>query len=275
MSSQPRAFFALDLGSATTSAALLGHVGGRWRLVAHTSAPSNLDLEDLLYDLVQRVERTDPSLLAEIASGREGDADFYVADWPRLAARSTPRRHIAVLAGSRRQRRRLEETAQRAGWIVEGGSADQDDPVALTRLLMSAKTKTVLLGADHSPGGDEKRHLPELAALVAAATRLRPELTVILAGGAAAFESQFAVDSDAVPVPAVQTSAAAASDARPSDGASVDGAAKDGQSKRPGHAPEPIAVFDDTADPESAGDSATADDRGPGVGRRHGDRRGH
>jgi hypothetical protein len=51
-----------------------------------------------------------------------------------------------------------------------------------------------LLGADRSPGGDEKRNLPELAALVAAARHLRPELTVILAGGAAAFESSFTED---------------------------------------------------------------------------------
>ena len=54
----------------------------------------------------------------------------------------------------------------------------------------------MLLGADHSPGGDEKRHLPDLAALVAAATRSRPELTVVLAGGAAVYESVFATQAD-------------------------------------------------------------------------------
>ena len=222
--------------------------------MAHVSAPATLDLEDLLRDLVRRVELTDPTLLAEIASGREGEVAFYVDDWPRLTSCSTPLRHIAVLAGSRRQRRRLEETALRAGWLVQGGSADQDDPVALTRLLMSANTTTVLLGADHSPGGDEKRHLPELAALLAAATRLRPELTVILAGGAAAFESQFAITGDA---DLEIASAAAAPVLPPADGASaVDAAGKDDQSKRPGHAPEPIAVFDETADPEAAADGA-------------------
>ena len=33
MTSEPRAFLALDTGAATTVAALIGRVGGRWRLV--------------------------------------------------------------------------------------------------------------------------------------------------------------------------------------------------------------------------------------------------
>jgi hypothetical protein len=79
---------------------------------------------------------------------------------------------------------------------VVGGSADEDDAVVLSRLLLSTETSAVLLGADHSPGGDEKRHLPDLAAIVAAATRSRPELMVVLAGGAAAYEDQFTTLAD-------------------------------------------------------------------------------
>jgi hypothetical protein len=201
VTSQPRAFFAIDHGSATTSAALLGYVGHRWRLIAHTSAPCAGDVEALLAGLLNQISHTDRALLDEIAAG-EGGADevdirAFVATWPRLVARTTPQRRIAVLAGSRRQRRRLEESALRAGWLVAGGSADEDDPVVLSRLMLSPTTNAVLLGADHSPGGDEKRHLSDLAALVAAATQLRPELTVILAGGAAAFEMAFASSGDA------------------------------------------------------------------------------
>ena len=205
MTSQPRAFFAIDHGSATTSAALLGHVGGRWRLISHTSAPSSVDVEALLTGLLNQIRQTDRALFDEIAADEiavgeiradEADTRTYVATWPRLNARTTPPRRVAVLAGSRRQRRRLEECALRAGWLVASGSADEDDPVALSRLMLSPTTNAVLLGADDSPGGDEKRHLPDLAALVAAATRLRPELTVILAGGAAAFEMAFASSED-------------------------------------------------------------------------------
>ena len=199
MTSQPRAFFALDLGSATTSAALVGHVGGRWRLIAHTSAPACLDVEGVLVGLLSRIELTDPELLAGLAGVERPTVTTLVATWPRLEARTTPPRRIAVLAGSRRQRRRLEEAALRAGWLVSGGSADEMDLVALSRMVLSARTAAVLLGADRSPAGDERRHLPDLAALAAAAKRLRPELTVILAGGAAAFESTFAGATDAGP----------------------------------------------------------------------------
>jgi hypothetical protein len=196
VTSQPRAFFALDFGSATTSAALIGYVGGRWRLIAHTAAPCHVDLDSMLVGLVARVGLTDPEMLTEMGADDRPDVPNLVATWPRLEARTTPRRRIAVLAGSRRQRRRLESAALRAGWLVVGGSADEDDAVVLSRLVLSTETSAVLLGADVSPGGDEKRHLPDLAALVAAATRSRPELAVVLAGGAAAYESLFAVPTD-------------------------------------------------------------------------------
>lgn len=197
MTSQPRAFFAVDLGSATTSAALVGHIGDRWRLIAHTAAPASTDVEGMLAGLLDQIQLTDPELVAELAASETPEVAALVATWPRLEARTTPERRIAVLAGSRRQRRRLEEAALRAGWSVIGGSADEDDAVALGRLVLATRTQAVLLGADRSPAGDERRHLPDLVALVAAARRLRPELTVILAGGVAAYESAFSEAPDA------------------------------------------------------------------------------
>jgi hypothetical protein len=183
---------ALDCGSSTNSGAVLGHVGGRWRLIAHAAAPSHIDPETLLASLLTRLGETDPEMLEDMGAAG-ADAATLVATWPRLVAKTTPERRIAVLAGSRRQRRLLETAALRAGWLVVGGSADEDDPVALGRLALAPDTDAVLLGADRSPAGDEKRHLPELAALVAAITRSRPELAVVLAGGAAAYESAFSM----------------------------------------------------------------------------------
>ena len=212
MTSQPRAFFALDFGSATTSVAVLGHVGGRWRLIAHTAAPCYFDVDAMLIGLLTKVGATDPEMLAQLSAEQNLDIPTLVATWPRLIARTTPQRRIAVLAGSRRQRRRLETAALRAGWLVVGGSADEDDAVVLSRILLSTETSAVLLGADHVPGGDEKRHLPDLAALVAAATRSRPELTVVLAGGAAAFEAEFATHADAQSGGEMATEAADADD---------------------------------------------------------------
>ena len=175
--------------------------------------PCSVDVEALLAGLLNQIRQTDRALLDEIAAAGEGVTDKldirdFVATWPRLIARTTPQRRIAVLAGSRRQRRRLEECALRAGWLVAAGSADEDDPIELSRLMLSPMTNAVLLGADHAPGGDEKRHLPDLAALVAAAAGLRPELSVVLAGGAAAFEMAFASSGDV-------RSTAAASDTVP------------------------------------------------------------
>jgi hypothetical protein len=195
VTSQPRAFFALDFGAATTSVALVGHVGNRWRLIAHAAAPASVDVENLIAAQLSGVAAADPDLFAEL-SGRPSapkkpDLATPAGTWTRLTAHSTPPRRIAILAGSRRQLRRLEEIALNAGWLVAGGSADEDDHVELSRLAFDGENTAVLLGADHSPGGDERRHLPDLAALVAAAARVRPELTVVLAGGAAAHELAF------------------------------------------------------------------------------------
>jgi hypothetical protein len=254
VTSQPRAFFAIDHGSATTSAALLGHVGGRWRLIAHTSAPCTVDVEALLAGLLNQIRHIDRALFGEIAAGEDGadevDTRAFVATWPRLIARTTPPRRMAVLAGSRRQRRRLEESALRAGWLVVGGSADEDDPVALSRLMLSPTTNAVLLGADHSPGGDEKRHLSDLAALVAAATQLRPELTLILAGGAAAFEMAFASSGDAQSTATAPDTAPPVAPGMPDKGP--------GQTKIAAM----VAPFEETTGEEEDTETAEAEDAG-------------
>lgn len=218
MKRQPRAFFALDFGSATTSAALIGRVGTHWRLVAHAAAPASTPLDLQLCDLLDKVQVADADLLASLTSGSDLDGQpdtaALASTLPRLEARSSPPRRIAVLAGSRRQRIQLEAAATRAGWLVVSGSADEDDPVTLSRLALSPNVAAVLLGADHSPSGDERRHLPMLAALVAAADRCRSELTVVLAGGAGVHEAAFpeAYGRAVVALPGGSSSTSAASD---------------------------------------------------------------
>ena len=267
MTSQPRAFFALDYGSATTSGAVLGHVGGRWRLIAHAAAPSHVDFDAVLIGLLSQVGRADPEMLTEMGGGKRPNIPALVATWPKLEARTSPQRRIAVLAGSRRQRRRLETAALRAGWLVVGGSADEDDPVVLSRLVLSIETNAVLLGADRSPGGDEKRHLPDLAALVAAAATYRPELTVVLAGGAAVYESEFPVLPDAQPGRELKTEPSlAATEGEPVDDAlppTTDKAAA--QTKRPPRKADEAAGADELTEaaapagaPEAAGEAEAA-----------------
>ncbi len=204
-------------------------MGGRWRLIAHASAPEHIDGDAILTRLLTQIGQTDSGMLTDMGVAG-ADIPMAVATWPRLVARTSPERRIAVLAGSRRQLRRLESAAIRAGWLVVGGSADEDDPVALSRLALFPETAAVLLGADRSPGGDEKRHLPELAALVAAVTRSRPELAVVLAGGAAAYESVFAAVTEPWAVPSVYEPAATAV-VRDGDDVTTTGDKEAGQSK--------------------------------------------
>jgi hypothetical protein len=201
-SQQPRAFFALDSGSATTSVALIGHVGGRWRLVGQTSTPRGVDADTLIAGLLRRIHAGDPDLLGDLGAPLPPDPEALAATWPRFTSSTSPPRRIAILAGSRRQRHRLESVARRSGWRVVSGSADDTDVIELERLILSRETQAVLLGADRSPAGDERRNLPDLAEMVAAATRSRPELTVVLAGGAAAYESVFFDPGMAAPPPA-------------------------------------------------------------------------
>jgi hypothetical protein len=205
-SQRPRAFFALDLGSATTSVALIGHVGGRWRLVGHTSTPRGLDSDALLTALLERIHAADPDILEDLGAPPPLDLETLAAAWPRITSSTTPPRRIAILAGSKRQRHKLESVARRSGWRIVAGSADDTDILELERLILSRETQAVLLGADGSPAGDERRNLPDLAEMVAAATRLRPELMIVLAGGAAAYESVFFAPGMAAPPPPEATS---------------------------------------------------------------------
>jgi hypothetical protein len=128
----------------------------------------------------------------------------------------------------------------------------------------------VLLGADGSPGGDEKRHLPDLATLVAAATQSRPELAVVLAGGAAAYESVFAALDNAPPsveatpvssdVTATRTAPAAGSGVDPVDPAEK-GTAQAKKVSKKAVAPEGAATPDDVSSAGAADDANATDSR--------------
>ncbi len=184
MTSEPRAFFALDLGAATAAAALIGHLSGRWRLMATAAAPVDVPLGPLLEALVERVREADPEALTAVAP-TEADREVPPEAWPRLVARSTPPARLAVLSGGRRQRALLERAARRAGWRVSGASLDETDGLGLARLALGTDVRAILLGAADPPGADERSAIPELVALAVAVTRRRPDLQVILAGALA------------------------------------------------------------------------------------------
>jgi hypothetical protein len=174
----PRAFLALDLGAATTSATLVARVRHRWRLIGSLAMPAAIDLEAVIGLLLDRSAKADPQLADSLGfAGRRSGAML-----PRLIARSAPPQELIAIAASDRAVDRLEDAAIRTGWRVRGLSPDSIDPLAMTAAILDPGIDTVLLGAGEPPGPDERRAIDDVAALVAAAAMRRPELTVLLAG---------------------------------------------------------------------------------------------
>ena len=180
MTSEPRAFIALDIGAATIAAALIGRVGGRWRLVGSIAMPSGADVEAVVSVLGDRALDADPSLGAGLDLRRGGAGDL-----PRLEVASRPPRRLAVVAASERAIAPLVATASRSGWHTVSASAESIDPLAMSALLLDARLSGILVGAGEPPAAHERRALGEMAALVAAVAERRPELVVVLAGGMA------------------------------------------------------------------------------------------
>jgi hypothetical protein len=185
VTSDPRAFLALDLGAATSSAALIGRVAHRWRLIGSLAVPSSSSADGLVIELIRRAGAADPALAAAIGlTDDDGtfDAARLAAELPRLVARSAPPRTILVCAVSTRARAPLVKAARRTGWRTQEASLDETDALQLTMRLLDPAVDVVLVGAGDPPGADERRGLGELGAIVAGAVARRPDLTVVLAG---------------------------------------------------------------------------------------------
>ena len=181
MTTIPRALLAIDAGAATTSVALLGRPGDRWRLLGNLAAPAGADVEALAEILAARLLAADPRMAADLEVARE-----RVTDLPRLEARSRAPGTLAVLGASRRAVMLLEAVAARTPWRVRSASPESHDPREMTELALRSDVSVVLVGAGDPPGPDERGWLDDLAGLVGAATRRRPELRVVLAGPVAA-----------------------------------------------------------------------------------------
>ncbi|HVL54164.1 MAG TPA: hypothetical protein VM344_07860, partial [Vitreimonas sp.] len=189
MTGDPRAFFALDLGAASTSAALIGRVAGRWRLLGAACYPASVPADAIVEAVVERFATADPELAAELDV-------VAAAGWTRLTATSIPPTGLATVAVSERALVPLVSAASRSGWRVRPGSAERLDPLAMTSLLLEPDIRAVLVGAGEPPGADERGTLGDLAALVAAVAQRRPELTVILAGAMAEQSPRFEASPD-------------------------------------------------------------------------------
>lgn len=177
MTTAPRALLAIDAGSATTSVALLGKPGDRWRLIGAISAPAGTSPDALAEILATRLVAADLGLADHV-----GVTPPAVADLPRLVATSQPPKTLAVLGASRRAVGLLEAVAARTPWRIRSASPESHDPREMTELALRPDVSAVLVGASDPPGPDERGWLDDLAGLVGAVARRRPELRVVLAG---------------------------------------------------------------------------------------------
>jgi hypothetical protein len=173
----PRALLAIDAGSATTSVALLGKPGDRWRLLGAISAPAGTPPDALAEILATRLVAADLGLADHVEVSTPA-----VADLPRLVATSQPPKTLAVLGASRRAVGLLEAVAARTPWRIRSASPESHDPREMTELALRPDVSAVLVGASDPPGPDERGWLDDLAGLVGAVARRRPELRVVLAG---------------------------------------------------------------------------------------------
>jgi hypothetical protein len=186
MTGDPRAFLAIDRGAATTSAAIVGRVDGRWRLLGAIALPATTGPDAAIDRILSRVAGAAPDLAATFGIDPERPDEL-----PVVAVRSTPVRRMAVVAASERALAPLVAAASRSGWLTLGASAETTDPLAMTRLLLDHATDAILAGAGDPPGADERGALAELTALVAAAATRRPDHLVVLAGAMAEATTAF------------------------------------------------------------------------------------
>jgi len=196
VTSDPRASFALDLGSATSAAAVLGRINGRWRLLTAESSPAGIDPDDLLARLVARLIDADRALARQL-----GLRPASFAATPRLVARTAELPRLAILATSERERAAVERLAETAGWRSAGLSLESSEPVALARLALERDVAAVILAAGESPALDPKPAVAALATLGAALASRDPTRPLVLAGLLGTQAGRFAVDADGAPPP--------------------------------------------------------------------------
>ncbi len=182
MSNPTRVLATVDRGTATTSVALIGRPGGRFRLLGSTAGPSSVPAGALIERVRRHVASADPSLAKALRIDRKGSG----ADLPRLACETAPAPELAVIAATERVIQPLVAIAETAGWRVRPLVIEGAEILRVATALADRRVDAILAGAAEPPGGDERNLIGELGTLVAATTERRPDLVTVLAGGLAA-----------------------------------------------------------------------------------------
>jgi hypothetical protein len=168
------AFYTLDRGTVSTTAALIAPVDGRYRMVAAAAAPVGIDPESVLEDLAWRVARTDATLAGSMESWR---------DWSRLEVFTGPPPRAVLVAASPEAGVLLERAFSAAGWIIAArffGPAP--DVVELGEACLQPDAHAVVMGGREAAGEDEQVAAQQLWPRVASLARFRDDLAVIACG---------------------------------------------------------------------------------------------
>jgi hypothetical protein len=179
--------FALDLGAATASAALIGEIDGHRRLLASASLPAGVADDELIAHLLARFVAADPELAATLGAGAHA-----TWDWPRLVARSTPPPILAVLATTVREGMAVERVAGTAGWRTTGASLEADGPIELTRIALERQVDAIAVAAGEPTSREERATMAQLVAVADGIARRTPGPRIVHVG---------AVAAEAAPIP--------------------------------------------------------------------------
>lgn len=182
MSNPTRVFATVDRGTATTAVALIGRVGGRFRLLGASSGPAGIPVSALLERVRRRACAADDALADDLGLTLAGAA----GDVPRLECSTAAPPVLAVVAATRRVLRPLADVAARAGWRIQEVVIDGANILNVATSLADPRVDAILAGASEPPGADERSLIGELGTVVAATTERRPDLVTVLAGGLAA-----------------------------------------------------------------------------------------
>ncbi|HXX59774.1 MAG TPA: hypothetical protein VEI48_00620 [Candidatus Sulfotelmatobacter sp.] len=177
MAGDPLAFFTLDHGTASTAAALVAPVAGRFRLLAADAQPAGLPAEALLTRLVDRAVAHDEAALPDPASWRT---------WARLEVVTRPAPRVVLAGVDEAGLAAVSAAATGAGWRIAGRlRADRLDAVDATSASLASEVDLLVAAGPAQPSSHERGALADATALLRAACDRRPGVTALLAGGAA------------------------------------------------------------------------------------------
>lgn len=177
MAGDPLAFFTLDHGTASTAAALVAPVAGRFRLLAADVQPAGLPVEALLARLVDAAVATDAAALPDAGSWR---------GWAHLEVATRPAPRVVIAALDEPGLAAVGAAASGAGWRIVGRlRADHLDALEGTAACLGASPDLLVVAGPPEPTTRQRAAMSEVTALIRAAFERRPGFTCLLAGAAA------------------------------------------------------------------------------------------